>query len=316
MNSLNDRFRGALLGVLVGDALGAPYETWSGADVVADMKRRGGLTLFDYPDPWSKDGVFPAGRPTDDSELTAALAESLLITGGINMEDQHARFKRAVSGESILWDGPAIGFGRNTKQTLAFDTHAASVASDAVPLVPSNGSVMRSAPLALFYHRREHELNTAARASAQVTHRHPVAIEASAFFALVLSAVLAGHEFEDAVIDAYGYGEFMDEIYEPLIEKKLYRPNIPPKFPARGGAVLTLEAAFWAFENASSFKNGIEKVVALGGDTDTYAAVAGALLGARYGESGIPPEWLQGVKGTDRMRRLADKLYERNQHPT
>lgn len=309
MTTLLDRYKGALLGVLVGDALGAPYETWPSAEVTADMGRRGGLVPFDYPDPWNKDGIFPAGRPTDDSELTAALAESLLSRNGCDEEDQYQRFKRAVSGESFLWDGKAVGFGGTTRKVLAADSYEASLTLPDLPLVPSNGSVMRSAPLALYYHRDAEALDEAVRRSSFVTHRHPVAIEASLLFAGVLNEVLRGANPADSVGRACSL-----VIEEPDVDRlrweAIERPDIPARFPHRGSAVLTVQAALWAFLTSGSFRAGITKTVALGGDTDTYAAVAGALLGARFGESGIPPEWLSAMKGADRMRDLAVKLYE------
>ena len=73
-----NRYAGALVGVGVGDSLLAPYEKGEPEAIAKDLKIRGGLVFFDYEDPWGRTGHFPAGRPTDDSELTAALAVSLL----------------------------------------------------------------------------------------------------------------------------------------------------------------------------------------------------------------------------------------------
>ncbi|HEY4510951.1 MAG TPA: ADP-ribosylglycohydrolase family protein, partial [Candidatus Paceibacterota bacterium] len=86
--SRRDRSVAAMLGVLAGDALGAPYETWKPDAIQADMERRGGLVPFDYMDPWKKRtrSPFPMGRPTDDSDLTAALAISLVEKGGLDEE--------------------------------------------------------------------------------------------------------------------------------------------------------------------------------------------------------------------------------------
>jgi ADP-ribosylglycohydrolase len=98
--SKRDRYRGAMVGVLCGDALGAPYETWDCLAISEDMRERGGLVPFEYPNPWAKQdgfanmvgkGVMPAGRPTDDSDHTAALAQSLIACGGLNEADLYQR---------------------------------------------------------------------------------------------------------------------------------------------------------------------------------------------------------------------------------
>ena len=76
-----DRFKGTLVGVHVGDSIGAPYETWGPKAIADDLQQRGQLEFFDYKNPWAKDGneaILPAGRPTDDSDQTADLCFSLL----------------------------------------------------------------------------------------------------------------------------------------------------------------------------------------------------------------------------------------------
>ena len=100
--SKRNRYRGTLAGVLCGDALGAPYETWNCLAISEDMRERGGLVPFDYPNPWADQfpnmvgrGIMPAGRPTDDSDHTAALAESLFACNGLNEADLYRRQVRS-----------------------------------------------------------------------------------------------------------------------------------------------------------------------------------------------------------------------------
>ena len=120
--TLADRYAGSLIGVLAGDALGAPYEKWEPDAIRTDFDLRGGLTPFGYPDPWGKHGQFPAGLPTDDSEFTAALAESLIAQNGTDPEDQYRRFKQLVEGVSTLHDMLTHGFGKTTRLMLRPDT--------------------------------------------------------------------------------------------------------------------------------------------------------------------------------------------------
>lgn len=311
MISMKDRYRGTLVGVLAGDALGAPYETMQAGDIRYDFVVRGGLVPFEYPDPWKKDGTFPPGRPTDDSELTAALAHSLVTCRGMHLEDQYQHFKSAaLESQSFLWDGPVKGFGGTTRKTLAFDTFGKSLAASAtLPRVPSNGSLMRSAPIALFFRSSSAEMEEAARQSSRITHRHEDAVECCVIFARVHSHLLQGVSADEAIAEALSYSDHWHIVR--ALQPPTREPVIPVKFgDGAGGAVLTLQCALWALATTTSFEEGITKVVGLGGDTDTYGAVAGALLGAYHGVDAIPQEWLAVLKGRERMEELADSLLE------
>ena len=101
-------------------------------------------------------------------------------------------------------------------------------------------------------------------------------------------------------------------IHEKLIDDTLI-PIDPGQWPEQGTAEFSLYVALWCFKNSTSFEDGIEKAVRIGGDTDTYAAIAGGLLGAFYGYEAIPLEWRQTILGHDVMVDYAEKLYEMNQ---
>lgn len=315
---LLDRYCGTLAGVLAGDALGAPYETWSAEKIQADFKARGGLVPFDYDDPWGKDGRFPAGRPTDDSEMTAALGASLCTTNA-EEEDLYRRFRSCViDKKSLLCDLPAYGFGGTTRRALAAPTYwEAREQPQTRPPIPSNGSLMRAAPVALRYHGDFKALVETARRTSVITHTHPLAVECTVFYTIVLDRLLAGYAIREAMATAER--SLMPLLtQEPLIEylkggRGLFdRPDEPNK-ANRGGALITLQVALWATESADNFRDGIEKAVGMGGDTDTYAAVAGGLLGAIYGirrPNGIPNEWKPALagKGYEEMMLIALEL--------
>lgn len=313
MVTLNDRYRGTLLGVLVGDALGAPYEKWEPERIRADFDARGGLTTFDYEDPWKKHGVFPAGLPTDDSELTAALAESLIACNGSAPEDQYTRFKSAVEGKSFLWDGFTHGFGRTTRLMLKRDTYAESQASAHLFSKATNGSLMRSAPLALFYQGQQVELAHHTAESSCVTHVHPLAVECCLVFVNMLDALCAGASPNEARKARLPFALREPTLSELWSMKDIPEPEATNAWPPAGSALHTLHIAAWTMTTATDFRDGIERAVLKGGDTDTAAAVTGALLGAYFGEGGIPLDWVSIVKGASRMRTFADALYEKNQ---
>ena len=313
MISTLNRYKGALLGLFAGDALGAPYETWKTDAIRADFLRRGGLVPFGYPDPFGKDGDFPAGRPTDDTEMAAALAMSLLARNGSDPEDQFARYKDVVSGTSTLWSGRASGFGRTTKKMLA-GTYAQSRTLQ-MNHIPSNGALMRIAPVALFHHGRLKKMMRAALDTTEVTHLHPLAGECSAAYVLFLDRLLAGV----SPARAWHITHLIDtpiasrELKALLASADIPHPGTPDADGRhRGAALLTLHIAVWALFNSTDFESGIRACIEFGGDTDTYAAVAGALLGAHYGVESIPKSWLDCLQGGKKMEALAVELYRIN----
>lgn len=309
----NNRFRGALIGVLAGDALGAPYETWKAADVVVDLEKRGGLVGFEYVNPWVKtegSKTFPAGRPTDDSDHTAALAQSLIAHNGLNERDLFYRLRDiVVNHKSPLWDSKAYGAGGTTRKMLAPETYEGSCALSSEGAISSNGSLMRAAPLALYFvarHKGKVDPKIVHRMSA-VTHRHRFAKKCCVAYVDVLVNLLLGLGIKDSIGGArWDLNRDNDEGLTELLDDPCVPPNVTDAY--RGSALVTLHAALWALATSSNFREGITKVIALGGDTDTYAAVAGGLLGAYYGEQGIPPEWREILIGRQVMENLADEF--------
>ncbi|MDO8408068.1 MAG: ADP-ribosylglycohydrolase family protein [bacterium] len=311
MLSKLDRYKGALVGLHAGDALGAPYETWSADKVREDMARRGGLAPFDYPNPWSKKeppAMCPKGRPTDDSDHAAALAESLIANKGLNQEDLFYRLRRVVFDHvSPLWSGKAFGAGSTTRNALRPATWEESHVRpyDEGREYPSNGSLMRNAPMALYFDTffDERDIVGDIVRMSEVTHRHPMAVECCVSQVFILKALLRG----DSPTVAIANGR---SVIPSFIDVDLAAtPRDPESWPGRGAAVLTLNVACWVLANSSDFREGLTKAVAIGGDTDTYAAVAGALLGAHYGYEGIPEEWCTVLLGHDKMVELAENLY-------
>ncbi len=318
--SLLNRFRGAMVGVHVGDAIGAPYETWDATKIAEDIKARGGLTFFDYENPWKHElgpKILPAGRPTDDSDQTADLAWSLIECSGLDTEHlREALRDSVVRHKSRLWDGTALGAGGTTKKALSGDP--ALVAEAMQNPIGTNGSLMRSVPMALAFNGIAlPKVNKLVYKMSDVTHAHKDSKEACWIYTLALLLILDENISHSDLI-----GEVFD-IVDPIgpvlgkIFSLLNNPQIVPvdpgAWPARGTAEFSLYAALWCFKNSTSFADGIEKAVRIGGDTDTYAAIAGGLLGAHYGYEAIPTEWRQTILGHDAMVDYAVKLYEMNQ---
>ena len=100
-------------------------------------------------------------------------------------------------------------------------------------------------------------------------------------------------------------------MYKTALAIEPIKPEYDSEMKGKEGySVLSLRVALWASINAESFVDGIEKAISVGGDTDTYAAITGGILGAHYGIGGIPTKWLNAVQGKAKMVELADQLYD------
>lgn len=318
---LIDRYRGALVGVHVGDSLGAPYETWESKEIVADLKARGGLTFFDYPNPWVKDNdgngaMLPQGRPTDDSDQTADLAYSLTTDGGLDSAHLREALQNSVYRHvSRLWDGKAIGSGGTTRDALCDDpvrNHKARCNN-----IGTNGSLMRASPMALWFGPPEswtadsyHHYNLVERMSV-VTHHHPHSVQACWMYTKILCLILGG---ERNPLDGFKAENKLEQRVMASLTDEFYFPFDPGRWPMRGSAEFSLIVALYAFLHSSSFAEGVERAIVVGGDTDTYGAIAGGLLGACYGYEGIPSEWRSTILGHDQMVGYADSLYRMRVH--
>ena len=331
--ALLQRFIGSLVGVHVGDSIGAPYEeTFKPAQIAADITARVGLKFFDYPNPWAalkdgNEGTLPAGRPTDDTEQTARLARSLLACNGLDPAHLYDELHASTFGkESVLWNGRSTGGGKTTFNALSKVPDR--VAAARTNPIGTNGSLMRAAPMGLWWAIRildfEDEDVRAAQvkeakamvfAMSDVTHAHEHSKDASWLYTVVLANLLVGNE-PDSALDNAEYtdpslakSKLAQRIFLSVNDRDLI-PYDPGAFPARGTAEFSLYVALYALKHSKTFAEGIEIAVRVGGDTDTYAAIAGGLLGAYYGYEAIPLEWRNTILGHDQMVDYATKIYE------
>jgi poly(ADP-ribose) glycohydrolase ARH3 len=294
------RFRGALLGALVGDALGAPFEGHPGLVAEAEF-----------------DAVLHASsslRYTDDTAMMIALAESLIRTGRLDQADLARSFADAWAA------APGLGYSRRTagllRRLLAGEQWSA--ARDE-PGRASNGAAMRVAPAALLTAARGGEVAGVARLSAQVTHRHPRAGAGAAVQAVAIAA--AARHPSGAPLDAARVLEAVCvAASDPVLEDALHHAvalsarGDAAEIAARVGTGITVTesvpaAVCAALSHPDSFPAALTLAISLGGDADTIAAMTGAISGALLGEEAIPVAWLARTRGAGRVRRLADALY-------
>lgn len=327
--SIRSRKRGALVGTLAGDALLAVYETAKTSTIAADLFRRGKLMPFDYVEPFQRKRKVEKGHPTDDSELAAALGYGLLADT-FDRDNIYLRLRDFIHGnhsprKSVLTDGEAYGSGGTLRSALREPTYADSMQAfreGEVIAAPTNGSLMRNMPVALRY--KTEDVAEYARKQSCITHIHPSAQVACMAHALLGSEVLNGLKPLDAwnatkehlrvILDREkkSPNKIRVEALEAVIAMKRSMPTEAEIWPNTGEALISFRIALAAFIYAEDFYDGILKIVFVGGDTDTYGAIAGGLLGAHFGYEGIPKEWRDALIGRKIMIDIADKLHEKS----
>lgn len=321
-----DRYRGAMVGTLFGDAMGAPVEWWTPPEIAEYSAKIGGLHLHDYLDPWAaRRGKTPtlvsAGQPTDDSELAAALAQSLVAHPDLDQQDLYGRLRSFIHGRKAVLSNRAYGMGGTLKASLepaTYEESLAKFAAGAVPTPPSNGSLMRSVSVSLLAGANTDLASILATKQSMVTHRNSESVAACVAFNTMLCHVLDGREPGEAWDLAYA--ELSAPLlappnlftgYDNILRMPLTKPDYEAEIKGKEGwAVLSLRVAVWAAAGALDFLEGIERAISVGGDTDTYAAIAGGILGAKFGYEHIPVGMIEKLQGKEIMLGLADRLYE------
>lgn len=278
-----DRSMGALLGLAVGDALGAPFE---------GRERDSYPRVTDY----SVGGVHGGGPGTwtDDTAMAICLAESLLARGAVEERDLLERFLRWYRHGENSCAGAAVGVSQRTRAVLEIFERSDRVDAAIDVANEGNGCIMRLAPIAIFFRRSEAEARRWARRQARVTHTSEAALAATeALAALLVVALRTG-----------------DRATVLRATSAHYRGKCRDQISSAPRAVDTLEAAIWCISDSGTFEEAITEAVNLGGDTDTLGAVTGQLAGAIFGAPAIPPRWLHGLHSRVRLTEAACRLHD------
>jgi ADP-ribosyl-[dinitrogen reductase] hydrolase len=299
---LLNRAQGCLIGQLAGDNLGALVE-FERAAVILKTYPRGPRLLKDGGH-W---GIL-AGQPTDDSELALMLARSIAAKGCYDTEEAASAYARWYGSDPFdIWGTttnalmPAFAALKEGGSTAEAARRAALRKIDS----QANGALMRVAPLAVFGHSmKAGELAELARLDAGLTHPNPVCLDANAVYCIAIAAALNGQGDRTGVYDhtldwARGNG-INQEVVKALEQAK----KSPPKeFQVKMGWVLiAFQNAFYRLLHAQDPEEGIAATIACGGDTDTNAAIAGALLGAAFGVDTFPSQWVDRLLTCRPMR--------------
>jgi len=277
-----DRRAGAILGLAVGDALGATYEFCSPDQIPeGPLEMVGGGWLDLEP-----------GETTDDTALTKAVLKGY--------DDSNSLDLRRVRDEMLRWQATRPkDIGRQTRKALDYlRNHPDALSLPEDPDAQGNGAVMRAAPHGVKTSDANEAVENAWRESG-LTHPSWEARASSALVACLVACMMEGASSEEALQASYSIVEKRDEtgkqVREPLnpLERYEHDPG--------GWTIYTTRLALRCLLETHEFRAGVETVVRLGGDADTNAAVAGARLGARFGVKNIPLEWLESLRDRDML---------------
>ena len=301
-----DRFRGCLLGLATGDALGAPLE----------FKRPGTFRPIDHMAGGGCHNLLP-GQWTDDTSMALCLATSLVECGGFDARDQMERYVRWWREGYLSSIGRCFDIGNTTLESLKrFEETGKLFAGTSWSMTAGNGSLMRLAPVPMFFVRDAAEAIERSADSSKTTHGAAEAVDACRYFAGLLVGALQGADKETLLSDRYcpvdGHWQ-RNRLARKIdaVAAGSFKHKEPPEIEGAGYVVLALEAALWAFHKSTDFRHGALLAVNLGDDADTTGAIYGQVAGAYYGAEAIPEDWRRRLAMLDKIESLADRLYQR-----
>jgi ADP-ribosylglycohydrolase/protein-tyrosine phosphatase len=309
-----DRYRGSLLGLAAGDALGTTleFELPGSFEPAEDIVGGGPFGLA--PGEW-----------TDDTSMALCLAESLIEKRGFDPLDQMKKYVRWYGEGHMSPTGECFDIGDATSSALErFENTGDPYSGSTDPHSAGNGSIMRLAPIALFYARLDNHMAEPGASesviersgeSSRTTHGARTTVDTCRYLGGLIAGAVNGASKGELLSGRYSpFGsEYWD--HHPLVDEidevaaGSFKWREPPEIRGRTYVVRSLEAALWAFHKSESFREGALLAVNLGDDADTTGAVYGQLAGAFYGESGIPESWRLKLAHRLLIEHFAEQLF-------
>lgn len=304
---MTERHRGTLIGLAVGDALGAAVEFKSPGSFKPVIGYRSG----------GPHGL-NAGEWTDDTSMALALADSIAQVGW-DLNDQARRYVQWWKTGKYSVNGSCFDIGLTTRAALGnflADKNALTSARRSEG-ASGNGSIMRLAPVPIrfgqLYADELHELSRLAEESSLPTHASEQCVSACRYLATILAALIQREDREEVLSPYWKPLQRLNEIkpLHPLVQKIAdgsYRQKQPPEIEGSGWVIKSLEASLWAFHDAEDFDEAVLKAVNLGNDADTTGAICGQLAGAYWGESGISESLRSGLARMDMIEKALEGI--------
>jgi ADP-ribosylglycohydrolase len=305
----HDKLSAAIWGFITGDALGVPYEFCS-----REMMKKNPAN--DMVGHGTHDQ--PAGTWSDDTSMMLCVLENTLK--GDSLKDLAKLFVDWYKEGYHTAHGEVFDIGITTQESLerllAGGCKIVEAGSND-PHSAGNGSLMRSVPYAFYPDFAEGAFKM--QMQSKITHRLPVCTNCCRYYIRFLRSLADGHDKATALNHAKGYLHFglriidgaEDEPYPYAELVRLFDPNFkntPEENIMSGGYVVdSLEAAIWCFLNTDDYASAVLKAVNLGRDTDTIAALTGALAGVYYGMESIPGEWLSRIARKTEIDKMMEE---------
>jgi len=295
MVTVLDRYRGCLLGLAAGDALGTTLEFQlpGSFQPLTDMIGGGPFGL-------------QAGEWTDDTSMALCLAESLVTRRKFDPIHQLETYVRWWRDGHLSVKGRCFDIGNATRAALQrFTRHPEEFCGDKNPNSAGNGSLMRLAPAPMAFACEPDKAVAMAGESSRTTHAAVECLDACRYFASLLLGAFAGKP--KAELFPSPLPDLAPKV--AAIARGSFAIKEPPQIRGSGYVIHTLEAALWAFHGSDDFRTGALKVVNLGEDADTTGAVYGQIAGAYYGADGIPAEWRAKLAMRELIEQRAGELH-------
>lgn len=314
---LVDRIQGIIYGQAVGDALGLGTEFLS-KDQVLEYYGSDGLRHYDQIIRDRHRRRWAIGDWTDDTDQMLCILDSLLESNKLDILDIASRLYKWATGGGM-------GIGRTVKSVLRSpnflrDPHSAAkkVWDNSGHRVASNGGVMRTSVLGIWEYQSHEKVRHNAEQVCKITHYDPRCVGSCVAVCLAISLLLRGVSDVGALIqevasEVTSYDSRIQEYFDKATQETLEALDLDEGLSLGeanriGYTLKTMGAGFWALKNAPSYVEGILQVIHEGGDADSNAAVAGSLLGARFGISNIPQSWVNGLAYESQLHSRVERL--------
>ncbi len=303
------RFRGCLLGLAAGDALGTTLEFKPAGSFAPLTGITGGGPFGLAPGEW-----------TDDTSMALCLAESLVVKAGFDPVDQLERYVRWYRTGYLSSNGDNFDIGITISTALhRFERTPEPFPGPTDPYSSGNGSLMRLAPVPMFFARQPQLAIEMSAESSRTTHGSRLAMDSCRYYGALVVGALMGRPKEELLSPPASWkfldGDAQETLtgLEPAVLEVAggsFKVKMPPDIEGSSFVVRAMEAALWAFYQSASFEDGALLAANLGDDADTTAAIYGQLAGAYYGEEGIPEAWRTKLALVETIIGFADKLWE------
>jgi len=310
---MENRVKGGIFGVCIGDALGVPVEFKKRED----LKRSPVTGYLEYMS-WNQ----PKGTWSDDSSLTLCIADEL--TKGYNLENIGQSFVKWNKYGHWTAHGRLFDIGGTTRHSIArlIKGESARFSGNIFEEDNGNGSLMRTLPLAYYLKDEENieKVYQTVKEVSAITHGHFRSVFACFIYIIFAIELIKGKNRKEAYrymqelaleySENHGFNLKEIELFNRVLKNDI--SAYPEEEIKSSGYVLhSLEASLWCFLNSGTYAEAVLKAVNLGEDTDTTGAITGGLAGIYYGFENIPEEWVSGLVRKDDIEALCEKFQKK-----